>query len=215
MYENLNTILIDEYEKKIENFNGILLSNHTSIHMHLYGNNHISKIQMPNKSDIRIDLEDNATLNLNLSFDENIETIKMIINSKNQTTLNCRFNIETEKDFKMEFENNVIGNQNKSNICIHAISKHDAKMKIKTIGRIKKNTLDNEFLEELKGLTLKQESITFIPELIIDSDSVIANHNATIKNIDQEELFYLQSKGISKEQSIELIKNGFLNKYEK
>jgi len=44
----------------------------------------------------------------------------------------------------------------------------------------------------------------------VESDDVNAIHNATIKCIDEMELFYLQSKGIPKKFAIDLIKDGFL-----
>ena len=67
-------------------------------------------------------------------------------------------------------------------------------------------------MEELKGLELENQTITFLPDLIVNSNDVVASHNATIKCINEEELFYLKSKGLDEWTSKELIKNGFLKK---
>ena len=47
------------------------------------------------------------------------------------------------------------------------------------------------------------------PELEIYADDVKCSHGSTTGQIDSEALFYLQSRGISKSKSIELIINGF------
>ena len=47
---------------------------------------------------------------------------------------------------------------------------------------------------------------------MVDSSEVTAIHNATLRCINELELFYLKSKGLDEITSKELIKNGFLNK---
>ena len=67
-------------------------------------------------------------------------------------------------------------------------------------------TIDGIIKEKLNNITCNQNSkiINFsegdskiIPNLIIDSNDIIANHSAYIGEIDEEELFYMQSRGIS------------------
>ncbi|WP_158107015.1 Fe-S cluster assembly protein SufD [Caedibacter taeniospiralis] len=47
------------------------------------------------------------------------------------------------------------------------------------------------------------------PELEIYSDDVICNHGATIGQLDQQALFYLESRGIPKAQAMSLLISGF------
>jgi Fe-S cluster assembly protein SufD len=49
-----------------------------------------------------------------------------------------------------------------------------------------------------------------MPNLLVRTNSVIANHNATISMVNESYLFYLMSKGLNKTSAIRLIKNGFL-----
>ena len=49
-----------------------------------------------------------------------------------------------------------------------------------------------------------------MPNLIVKSSRIIANHNATISPVDENDLFYLESKGLSNESATSLIKEGFL-----
>jgi Fe-S cluster assembly protein SufD len=49
-----------------------------------------------------------------------------------------------------------------------------------------------------------------IPALEIDNNEVKASHGATVGQIDEEQLFYLRSRGLSQEEAEHLIVNGFL-----
>ncbi len=48
------------------------------------------------------------------------------------------------------------------------------------------------------------------PELLIDADDVKAKHGATIGQMDQEELFYMQSRGLSPLQAREMVLKSFV-----
>ncbi|HHX00798.1 MAG TPA: SufD family Fe-S cluster assembly protein, partial [Acholeplasmataceae bacterium] len=49
------------------------------------------------------------------------------------------------------------------------------------------------------------------PLLEIDNYDVIANHGASIDAIDEQELYYLMSRGLSKQEAEKVIVNGFIN----
>jgi Fe-S cluster assembly protein SufD len=48
------------------------------------------------------------------------------------------------------------------------------------------------------------------PELEINADDVKASHGATVGRLDQDELFYLQTRGIGKQQATELLARAFV-----
>lgn len=50
------------------------------------------------------------------------------------------------------------------------------------------------------------------PNLFIDEEDVIANHSAYIGNFNEEELFYLMSRGIEEEEARRILCKGFLIK---
>jgi Fe-S cluster assembly protein SufD len=52
---------------------------------------------------------------------------------------------------------------------------------------------------------------TAIPELEIMNDQVECSHSAAISDISSEQLFYLQSRGLSYDQAREMIVKSFLN----
>lgn len=211
----MNKIIIDEYEKELTNINGCLEIQQTPCHIHLYGNNLISKLLVKNNSKLILTLENNATLKLETLWQNSNENFEFILNMTTKTNLDCRINIETEKHVNLNIQNNIQSDENQSKIRIHVVTEKNGTCKIAATGYIKANTKKNEFLEELKGLTENENSITFLPNLITETNDVTAMHNATIKGIDEEELFYLTTKGISESKAKELIKNGFLNKTDK
>ncbi|CAN5288850.1 hypothetical protein BH10PAT2_BH10PAT2_3030 [soil metagenome] len=66
------------------------------------------------------------------------------------------------------------------------------------------------FLEERILLLSEKASAEAVPELEILSDDVKCSHAASISQIPEEHLFYLQSRGISRTNAEELVTNGFL-----
>jgi Fe-S cluster assembly protein SufD len=59
-------------------------------------------------------------------------------------------------------------------------------------------------------LLAKSAEANVKPELIIDADDVKAKHGATIGQIDEDELFYMQSRGLTPEQSREMVIKSFV-----
>lgn len=60
-------------------------------------------------------------------------------------------------------------------------------------------------------LMLSPKARTFtVPSLEIEADDVKAGHAATIGNVDEETLFYLQSRGIDKEEGQRMMIRGFM-----
>ena len=63
-----------------------------------------------------------------------------------------------------------------------------------------------------KALVLSENSaFNSKPELEIYADDVKCSHGSTTGNIDQNSVFYLMSRGLSKEQANRMLVEGFLN----
>jgi len=64
---------------------------------------------------------------------------------------------------------------------------------------------------ECQGLLISNEaSITAIPELVAKARDVELTHEAAIGRIEEDEIFYLMSRGLSREEATSLIVKGFL-----
>jgi len=66
------------------------------------------------------------------------------------------------------------------------------------------------FLEERILLVSENAKAEATPNLEIETDEVHCSHAATVGKIDEEEIFYLQSRGIKSDQAKEMIAEGFL-----
>lgn len=54
-----------------------------------------------------------------------------------------------------------------------------------------------------------QARVSTRPELEIEADDVKANHGATLGRLDDEQLFYFQSRGIDKQEAVKQLSTGF------
>ncbi len=68
----------------------------------------------------------------------------------------------------------------------------------------------NSFLEERVLLLSDKAHATAIPNLEIEANQVKCSHAATVGKIDEEQLFYLMSRGLPKRHATHLIAKGFL-----
>ncbi|MCA9380377.1 SufD family Fe-S cluster assembly protein [Candidatus Dojkabacteria bacterium] len=77
---------------------------------------------------------------------------------------------------------------------------------------IKTGAKNTDAYLRLDALIMSSEaSARVIPSLEITENDVKGGHGATVGQVDQEQLFYLQSRGLSHKQSEELLVEGFLS----
>ena len=80
------------------------------------------------------------------------------------------------------------------------------------LGKIKKDMSNSNCVQKSRGIILSNNStIKVMPVLLIDEYDVSANHGCAIGKIDEEGLYYLMSRGISKKDAEMLIIKGFLS----
>lgn len=94
---------------------------------------------------------------------------------------------------------------------LHGVARDKAQIKLTGRILIDKNCGDtNSFLTERVLLLSDQAKAECIPDLEIESDDVKCSHAASISRIPEEQLFYLMSRGISRQKAENLIVEGFL-----
>lgn len=100
--------------------------------------------------------------------------------------------------------------QTKSYVNNRAITFGKANISFVINSYVEKGMRDS-FLKQInKIMMLNDNKNKICPNLLIDEYSVIAKHGASIGKFDQAQLFYLQSRGISKIDSYHLLMFGFL-----
>ncbi len=164
-------------------------------------------------------------------LNEDLKSLDIILNDNSSLfvyyflklkAINCQINIYQNNSSHLEFnisslnnENNnlvinnyINGNNNTSNIRVRSISNKDLS-KIVINAQISKNTTGNIALEDLKGIN-NGGLIHIEPNIVAESNEVVANHLTTIGSLNETELNYLMSKGIKKEEGKKLLLHSFI-----
>jgi len=150
---------------------------------------------------------DNALINMghttiNDFVNLNEEYANVVINQLNIGSYNDISNVTQEifhnaKHTKSNIENSLISNSN-------------AKLKYSVSGRIFKGNEFSSCSQTNKGIILKENGeIEVEPKLYIDEYNVEASHGAAIGQIDDEQLYYLLSRGLTELQARSLIISGY------
>ncbi len=100
----------------------------------------------------------------------------------------------------------------KSNIVNQGVAKEKSKVYFNNFGKIEQGMSESKAYQSTRGVILDRlAQIQANPFLLIDEYDVEAAHGATIGKFDDESLFYLMSRGLSKSDAEKLIVNGFIN----
>ena len=97
-------------------------------------------------------------------------------------------------------------------VMVKGIAENGARVKVKGLVKIEKEAQNTDSFLSMKILLLdKQSGATAEPELEIKANQVKASHSASVGKIDEEQLFYLASRGINEKEAKNIIIKGFLN----
>ena len=119
-------------------------------------------------------------------------------------------NSEAKQDYDLNTYHNI--GKTESMVRNFAICKGESVLNINTNGIVVNGSKQSNISQKTKGILLSQESgISANPLLQIDEYDCLASHGAGIGAIDEEDLFYLMSRGLTKLESEKLIIGGFVN----
>lgn len=188
------------------------------------------------KKDIEINIKDNVSLKLFELINSN-NTSKTIINLGKESKLilnrfcnkymldnNIEINLNGEKA-KAEIVISAISDENQkikvninhnnkytvSNIINNGITIKNGKLEFDIETKIEKGNINSNANQDSKIITMSDISSGVInPKLIINEYDTNAKHSAYIGEFKKEDIFYLESRGIPKEESYKLMIKGFL-----
>lgn len=172
-------------------------------------------IDIVNENDIDseyvFDVEENCNLTINI-FDvsKNINrSISININGENSNIL---LNISSISLCENNYNINVYHNSKNttSNTNVHGLALDNNKIFIKNNGYIKNGSQNSKLNQDNKVIIMCDNNSKIEPNLFIDEYDVEASHGAYIGKFDEEELFYLNSRGLDDNESYNLLINGFL-----
>lgn len=101
-----------------------------------------------------------------------------------------------------------------SNISNFGVVLNNSNISFDTTGKINKGMSKSKCVQLSKGIVIDDNSsITSKPILLIDEYDVVANHGASIGKMSDESLFYLMSRGLTKQDAFLLILEGIVSPF--
>lgn len=168
-------------------------------------------------SDNNIKINNNYTLNSNSNliiykFYYNKSISEEVLFNLNGTKSMLSYNFSSISKESEEYHIIVKHNNNSvtsrvSNKLI-GLNKSHINMQIDSI--LDKGNIDCIMEQNSRILTLGDVDATIIPNMFIEEDSVEARHGSVVGRIKPEDIFYLESRGITYEEAVSLIIKGLI-----
>lgn len=205
----MNKLVIDK-EILLKDFIGTIEITSDEVVLNIEGNCKIDEIILEKHKRLIINVLKNSNLEYNrFSLNPCDEGYLEINHEENANSL-FREGILCNKDYKMNLNVYEKYSHINSKVLVRILTKDNASVFVNASGYVFKDTLENEITEDIRTFNNESSEISILPNLIVDSNDAIANHNVTISNVNVDELFYLNSKGIDETDALKLLTNGFM-----
>ncbi len=140
-----------------------------------------------------------------IEFDVDLQTEGAIFNAKGIYALTHNAKV----DYHVNVKHNASNTQ--SDVAFRGVVGGKASATFNAKAYVAKGLNSIKALQNNRNIQLTNTAeINTKPELEIYSDDVVCSHGATIGQLDQQALFYLQSRGINKDQATSLLIEGFV-----
>lgn len=158
---------------------------------------------------INIIIKDNAFLIIDYFND--IEKLKTKVNIEigNKSSIIFNHSYMNKNNYELNIDINYKSELSSVVINIKGIN-NNGLSSINAIGKVNTNNINNVLDEKIKIININNGKSICKPIMLINTSKVIANHENAIGSINEEELFYLMSKGLSKKIAEKLICYGYL-----
>ena len=109
-----------------------------------------------------------------------------------------------------------LGKNTKSNIVSKSIASDGGVANYRGTTKITKNAINSKATIKCDTILLDDISKSdTIPQNILENNSSVLEHEATISKISADKLFYLESKGLNEDQAKEMLVMGFIDDFKK
>lgn len=99
----------------------------------------------------------------------------------------------------------------KGKIIVRGVALNGANVKLSGLVKIGKKAAKTENFLSMKMLLLDEKSMAVVePKMEIENNEVKAAHAATVGKLDEEQIFYLVSRGMTENEARKLLIKGFL-----
>lgn len=138
-----------------------------------------------------------------------IQNNKMFINENSSLTINSTY--LGIKNKKIDF--NLINSKRNSYVSIsnNVVCLNNAQFNLNVVGEIVKGAKNSKCYQKSRCLTFENpKAAKVLPILKIDENDVEASHSLSSGTIDDDVLFYMNSRGLSKKESLSLLLVSYL-----
>ena len=205
----MNKILVKEDNIVLDNEIVELEFKTLKCNLTIKGSVWINDLNNNNLEELNITLLDGSRLLYN-KYTKDIKNLKINIQENNDTTLEFNYSLYQSIKASIILDSKVLGDNNKCSMNVYGVSDKDGAIVVNATGSVLENIKDNDLLENIRILMLNDSENVIVPNLLVGSNEVSVNHNATISSLDTNYLYYLNSKGLSYEDAKKLIVKGFL-----
>ena len=156
-------------------------------------------------------LGENSLCNINKL--QNVDSIKeMVIANLNGEYAVFNYNFKTITNNKETYDYHIFHNHKKttSNIKNNSVCINDGKAIFQVSSFVPKDINGCTLNQNNRIINLTNNKCEIKPNLYIDSFDVEASHSALIGKFSDEEMFYMQSRGIDYNTALKLLITGFL-----
>ena len=163
----------------------------------------------------------NTKNNINYYIDDNADVVinKLAIDSSDNITINLN-DVNSKIKYYSSFINykdnsytqkiNHNSSDTKSKIVNHCINIEDKIFKFIVDGVVHRDAERVDFRQDNKIINLRDGKSSILPNLIVDNNDIEASHSAYIGTFDEDKKFYMMSRGLTSEESDDLLIKAFL-----
>lgn len=191
--------------------------NSTNINLSYYikENTNINLFIISKDNNLTIDntynLETNSSITISKFYCNRNVIEKIIVNLNGKySSFNSNFSSISQEQEQYYMIINHNNNYVKSYISNKCIGTDKSKIHFTIDSILPKGNIDCQMEQTTKILTLGDVDAKISPNMFIEEDSVEAKHGSVISSFNEEEVFYLESRGIDKEEAIYLLMKGFI-----
>lgn len=158
-------------------------------------------------------LLENSKLNI-YKINDVLDTNELLIFNLDGQKANVNYILKTISTNEEKYDFMVYHNKpnTTSNIITNGVSIKDSKLQFNVSSFVSSGITECTLNQNNRIINLNNNKCMIRPNLFIDENNVVANHSAHIGKCNEDELFYLMSRGINKKDAENLIIKGFLLK---
>ena len=197
----------------------LLLKDKSDVKCHIYvqENAHLKLLSWNESDELSFENEiycakdSKMELNLGELSDGNTnESHKIHLQEEGSTfALRSASTVSSTKHFDIECIHEA--SHTESNMENYAVVYKDGDYKMNDTGKIEKGAYGSSSHQTSRALILdKDQKCDITPILLIDENDVQASHATTMGQIDENQLYYLQTRGLTKTQALGLITIGYI-----